>query len=255
MNYKYQPNSLPLLIPVSPSFFYSFFFLSNFLVFIKCPRSLYEPYWQSCSDISSQEYDPPFFDHEPAWSEFYVKKPKFDSAYLATWCAAFDTFFGFSLELHDPMLNHNVGFQSETHQDAGWLEQYTMPDEFDTSAPERRKSFWDFFSGVGPDAWKKDYLEAIYHHLNVAVYYCAAAMNSLKDHYTFCNKNEDAEKTLAQSIELLAAEYSLSFVLSFVGNWAVIIILTRSATSLAKGQSLENFQEVLCVMSRPFRVG
>lgn len=80
-------------------------------------------------------------------------------------------------------------------------------------------------------------------------------MNSLKDHYTFCNENEDAEKTLAQSIEQLAAEYSLSFVLSFVGNWAVVIILTRSAMSLAKGQSLENLQEVVCVMSRSFRVG
>lgn len=76
------------------------------------------------SEISSQEYDPPFFDHDPAWSEFYVKKPKFESAYLATWCAAYDAFFGFPIELHDPMLNHLVGFQSETHQDAGWLEQY-----------------------------------------------------------------------------------------------------------------------------------
>lgn len=43
------------------------------------------------------------------------------------------------------MLNHNVGFQSETHRDAGWLEQYTMPNEFDTSAPERRKTFGTFF--------------------------------------------------------------------------------------------------------------
>jgi hypothetical protein len=207
------------------------------------------------SEISGGEYDPPFFDHDSAWSEFYIKKPKIESAYLATWFAGYDTYFGEAIEPVDFSLRQLVGFQSETHRDAYWLEQYTMPDEFDINAPERRKSFWDFFPGVGPDAWKRDYLEAIYHNLNVGVYYCAAAMNSIIDNYWDCDADEvPHDKTLAQSIEQLAAEYSLSFVLSFVGNWAVIIILTRSAMSLAKGESLENCQELLCVMSRSFRV-
>lgn len=123
-----------------------------------------------------------------------------------------------------------------------------MPNEFDTSAPERRKSYWNFFPGVDPDAWKKDYLEAIYHHLNVGVYYCAAAMNSIIDHYTTCDFPEDAEKALSHSIANLAAEYSLSWLLSFIGNWATIIILTQTATSKLKGQSLEDLQEAFVVV-------
>lgn len=173
-----------------------------------------------CDGVLKPE-DQPFLTHNEAWTEFYVNKPYFADAYQATWYAAYHAYYGkapFREQQGYPI--SNAGFKTVSHKNASWLIQQGFPSElFDITLPERRQSYWNQISGD-----EKDYMEAVQHNLNVAIYYTAAVINSVKDSYVECHAFDESEflRQMAQH----AGSHAFIVLFSIVGNLAALLVIT-----------------------------
>ena len=75
----------------------------------------------------------------------------------------------------------------------------------------------------------REWLETLQFHLNVGVYYCAAAINSLLVHYTSCSSSVEEEWN--RSAAKFTAEYAFCFLFAFMGNFALLYVFTNTAIS------------------------
>ncbi len=112
-------------------------------------------------------------------------------------------------------------------KDAPWMETHTFNQfalDFQYSKPELR--WYHIARYFGDD---RTWLETLQFHLNVGVYYCAAAINSLLVHYTGCSSS--VEEDWNRSAAKFTAEYAFCFLFAFMGNFALLYVFTNTAIS------------------------
>ncbi|MFW9878337.1 MAG: zinc dependent phospholipase C family protein [Candidatus Thorarchaeota archaeon] len=160
----------------------------------------------------------PFFYYDTARTEFNYHLPSLD-AYTAVWWAGMDTWLG-----HPMGVEAGCGFQGGNYPDFMWYRDHPNFPKAHFTGPERRADYWlDLAEGDEDD---NDFLEGIYHHLNVAVYYSAAFLNFAKDWYVKCS--EEAEKELVQTVVNVAFEYLFLYMMAATGMFSTVLVLTGS---------------------------
>ncbi|MFX0074541.1 MAG: hypothetical protein ACFE96_03810 [Candidatus Hermodarchaeota archaeon] len=187
-------------------------------------------FWLTSKKINDWYYndgsittEAPFFTNDDARYEFLVHKPQYIDAWeaggLAAHYAGYDTHFGYA------KTDSKAGFRIQTHKSAEWMEDNVFNDfaiDFDISKPERRENWLNHYTGSD-----RDWLVNLKHNLNVAVYYCAAAMRYIiQTGYSSCKK--PLEKELSKTITNMFPHYSYMWLMAWVGNFATFVVLSQN---------------------------
>lgn len=161
-----------------------------------------------------------FFNIIESYDSFHsnVKKKPYDSAYLA----GLDTRYGNS---------YLRSFTSTLYENAEWLDLYAPSG----SNPQ----FWTLSSYTPANrptsGNAKKYFDTVEHNLDTAVYYCAAAINFIKDNYKGkdCNSNGDQYNPIdplgggvGDKVGVRVKQYTFLFFWQFLGMMSTLTALT-----------------------------
>lgn len=169
---------------------------------------------------SSEKRQNEFFNIIESYDSFRstIKKKPYDSTYLA----GLDTRYG----------NYYLqSFTSTLYENAEWFDFYAPTGSDD--------QFWNL-SSYSPanrptSGNAKKYFDTVEHNLNTAVYYCAAAINFLKDNYKGkdCEKGGDQDNPIdplgggiSDKVGVRVKQYSFLFFWQFLGMMSTLSAIT-----------------------------
>ncbi|UCC20179.1 MAG: zinc dependent phospholipase C family protein [Promethearchaeota archaeon] len=125
----------------------------------------------------------PFFQILDARTEFSSYKPKIRPD-NAVFYAAYDTVNGKAESTFT--LDGGMAFKGQVHKDAYWMQARTFPEDAIITTRPMTNWRYDDWNSIYLEGENEDFLKTVHHNLNIAVYYCAAAINHVVDKYTSC---------------------------------------------------------------------
>jgi hypothetical protein len=159
----------------------------------------------TCKKISDRLGNSEFFltyEAEQAFA-FYQEKV---SASVAIYFAGFDTRYGYSDWPED---------YPAYYEDADWLAIFVPSSGNPQLWGEINKDikYWNNEDWSALSVNGSKYFETLEHNLNTAVFYCAAAMNDLKDKYVNCNCEKKDDRNKDNNLITKWAKYTMLFAL------------------------------------------